>query len=487
MRSNFEENSGGLGGAVSLRGGKSIIVSESNFSRNHASVKGGALDLFNSDAKIISCMFTANFVGPDDSINIGGALVINICNNVSISSSKFIRNKAKMGGATVINANRGVVTFNDNAFVENSAEYGGVLYVENSIPRMENVNTSDKSSVYIHNAILRNNRASQGGVVYFLKSTNYVSNTIIMGNKGSLFAHFSNVTLRNVTIEGGYTSTDTRSFKNITIEEGGAITAFQSRVTCEGNCLLTNNYVFKGGGIHATGSKFFVYGTMTVANNAALDSGGGIYLYQSELNCQLQCALKILSNNASHKGGGVYAISSSIITERYTSEIIFRNNSAMYAGGGICLEVNAKIYILMTSSSRIVLSFIANFAHYGGAVYVADETNSGVCASKSHNIHSTTTECFMQLLSLQLQHSNYYIPTGLAIVAKFVRNYAHISGSNLYGGLLDRCTNSPFTVRISSQPVSINVVVFYMNISVQQLNSISSGPVRVNLFLPKSR
>ena len=145
----------------------------------------------------------------------------------------------------------------------------------------------------------------------------------------------------------------------------------------------------------------------------------------------------------------------------------------MYAGGGICLEVNAKIYILMTSSSWVVLSFIANSAHYGGA---------GVCASKSHNIHSTTTECFMQLLSLQLQHSNYYLPIGLAIVAKFVRNHAHISGSNPHGGLLDRCTNSPFTVRISNQPVCINVVVFYMNISVQQLNSISSGPIRVFFY-----
>ena len=71
-----------------------------------------------------------------------------------------------MGGATVINANRGVVMFNDNAFVENSVEYGGVLYVENSIPRMENVTTSNKSSVYIHNAILRNNTASQGGVFF---------------------------------------------------------------------------------------------------------------------------------------------------------------------------------------------------------------------------------------------------------------------------------------------------------------------------------
>ena len=57
--------------------------------------------------------------------------------------------------------------------------YGGVLYVENNIPHMEEVNTTDKSSVYINNTILRNNIASQGGVIYLLKSTDYISNTII--------------------------------------------------------------------------------------------------------------------------------------------------------------------------------------------------------------------------------------------------------------------------------------------------------------------
>ena len=216
---------------------------------------------------------------------------------------------------------------------------------------------------------------------------------------------------------------------------------------------------------------------MTIANNIALDSGGGIYLYQSELNCQLQCALKMLNNTATHKGGGIYAISSSIIAERYATGIFFRNNSAVY-GGGICLDVNARIYILMTSSERINFILTANSAHYGGAVYIADETNSGVCASKSHNIHSTTTECFMQLLSLQLQLSNYDKNIQIT-VAKLARNYAHISGSNLFGGLLDRCTNSPFSVRNSYLPTSINIVVHYMNISDQQLNSISSGPVRV--------
>ena len=34
----------------------------------------------------------------------------------------------------VINANRGVVMFNDNAFVENSAEYGGVLMLKTIFP-----------------------------------------------------------------------------------------------------------------------------------------------------------------------------------------------------------------------------------------------------------------------------------------------------------------------------------------------------------------
>ena len=38
--------------------------------------------------------------------------------------------------------------------------------------------------------------------------------------------------------------------------------------------------------------------------------------------------------------------------------------------------------------------FIANSADYGGAVYVADDTNSGTCAS------DTKTECFFQVLAI---------------------------------------------------------------------------------------
>ena len=63
---------------------------------------------------------------------------------------------------------------------------------------------------------------------------------------------------------------------------------------------------------------------MTIANNIALISGGGIYLYQSELNCQIQCTLKIINNTANIKGGGAHAISSSIVVDNRNGEVVFR-------------------------------------------------------------------------------------------------------------------------------------------------------------------
>ena len=41
-----------------------------------------------------------------------------------------------------------------------------------------------------------------------------------------------------------------------------------------------------GGALYATNSKVYVNGHMTIANNTASVSGGGVYLYQSEVNCE---------------------------------------------------------------------------------------------------------------------------------------------------------------------------------------------------------
>ena len=92
-----------------------------------------------------------------------------------------------------------------------------------------------------------------------------------------------------------------------------------------------------------------------------------------------------------------------------------------------------------------------NSADYGGAVFGADETNSGICASESYNILSMTTECFVQLLSVQdyfKEHTNY---DNRIVVTLFMDNHTYGSRSDIFGGLLDRCTLSRFSEKLYHQ------------------------------------
>ena len=231
-------------------------------------------------------------------------------------------------------------------------------------------------------------------------------------------------------------------------QEGGAITLFQSNVFIDGVCNLEYNHAENGGAIHSTESKLYVNGDVTIAHNTATGNGGGVYLSTSELNCQQESTLVLLNNIASHKGGGLHAISSSIKAASsissypyvYTGARMNITGNAAKRGGGLSLEANAKFYTLKYdhyNDDDIDLNtttFAANSADYGGAIHVDDYTNSGTCAS------NTETECFFQVLALyNYEFSNLRIQS-----MHFSQNHANISGSTLYGGLLDRCAVSPF-------------------------------------------
>ena len=121
--------------------------------------------------------------------------------------------------------------------------------------------------------------------------------------------------------------------------------------------------------------------------------------------------------------------------------MIFTGNAAE-RGGELSLEINAKLYILKYGHLLIwdplyadTVIFTANGADYGGAVYTDDDTNSGTCAS------DTKTECFFQVLALYVNEADSNIKTQSM---HFSQNSANISGSTLYGGLLDRCAVSQF-------------------------------------------
>ena len=184
----------------------------------------------------------------------------------------------------------------------------------------------------------------------------------------------------------------------------------------------------------------------------------------------------------------------------YTGSRLYFIKNQAERGGGLSLEANAKFYILKYSHYRTYRHntntsiFIANIAEYGGAVYVDDNSNSGTSCSSEIN-----AECFFQVLALYDQEIFF----GTTQSMHFSNNYATISASTLYGGLLDRCAVSPFAEVRNKHPFDEpsqydlendgnGIMYFYdvstpynpqyfnvMDIKLRTNISLSSNPVRV--------
>ena len=105
---------------------------------------------------------------------------------------------------------------------------------------------------------------------------------------------------------------------------------------------------------------------------------------------------------------------------------------------GSKLQISHKTFI---RTSKQVVIHTNNSASYGGAIYVVDNTTTGTCASSKLRTVTTSlqSECFFQFLTLMpiLGVSSYPL---IEDYFRFTQNFANVSGGNLYGGLLDRCT-----------------------------------------------
>lgn len=362
-----------------------------------------------------------------------------------------------------------LVTLSSSNFNKSYALQGGAMY------------TSGKTQIQVINIGIYWNRANTG-VIYMLDSIGiFVEKIDYSENSGSLFLHNSYV---NITGHSKFNNNLSPNYKTITLE-GGGITAFQSNVHLSGTCNLMHNNAVRGGAIFAIKSKLYVNGEATVVNNTATKTGGGLYFEQTELNCRGHTVLKLKQNSAIENGGGIHSISSTINVDYIQfadshylgSSIYFIENKARN-GGGAFLEVSSKLYTLQrtttTTQHFTTFVFVNNSADYGGAIYVADDTNSGVCASTSNSVSSTTTECFLQSLSLHIK--TYHKPV---FDTNFTTNIAYHSGPTLFGGLLDRCTVNPFAEAYTAMGDSITGLEYFSLITNAEIDSTSSLPVRV--------
>ena len=502
--STFTNNSAGHTGGVMATSNSSFNINSSTFTNNSAAAYcSGVMDTINSLFNITSSTFTNNSAANGgvmytsfSSFNItsstftnnnaadyDGGVMDTFVSLFSITCSTFTNNSAARYGGVIYTSDSFNIT--NSSFTNNSAADGGVMstfdslfniisstFTNNSAATSGGVAQASISSFNIIGSSFYANKANRyGGIIVTIGSTTHSTNCTFDYNTGSLYIFNSNLTF------SGYTRLENcaeQSNKTAEArEEGGAITSFQSILIFAGVSSLSNNQARRGGAIVTIESKIMLYGETTIANNTAtVSSGGGISLQQSDLEVRRNC---IISDNDAVRGGGIHATSSTIAVYQ-PGTLQFINNRAEN-GSGLYLEANAKLYALkIERSSRNARSehllFRDNHANYGGAIYVADNTNAGAC--------SPDNECFIQTLALHQSSTNVRKHELINIL--FYGNTASEQGANIFGGLLDRCIPSPFAevYNLRKAPPSHYRGVSYLDdITIKALGTISSLPVRV--------
>ena len=177
------------GGAIRMRNGAELIVSDSAFTNNSA-YHGGVINAQYGVITILRSNFSSNRAGEE-----GGVIQAERV-TITIGDSSFTGNRASVWGAVIYDY-RGTVTVTNSSFTDNSADYaGGVMFTDNS-------------RVRVSNSTFSSNRAAVGGAISANSSDVTLTHVTMMDNRGShihgdaISNTQGTVRLRNSIVAGG--------------------------------------------------------------------------------------------------------------------------------------------------------------------------------------------------------------------------------------------------------------------------------------------
>ena len=405
----------------------------------------------------------------------GGGVIYALDSSLSMSGVTCTNNNAYENDG-VVYTEASFYDITSSTFSNNSAAFGGVLDMYTSSLDLANCTFTDNNadvdsgvmwcvdgSVSIDSSRFSSNTVGEfGGVMLTSNCSIYAANTIFDNNLGSLYTFNSRLTFSgHINFSNSTEPTSKTELKDIaTFQECGAITSFKSTIIFTGTSSLTKNQARHGGATLATDTTIVMDGDIRIANNMALSgNGGGISLYQNILEIKGHC---YIYHNSATRGGGIHAHSSYVTV--YQPSVLHLSDSSAKYGGAMCLE---RLYLLkhfQYPSNDELVSFINNSANYGGAIYVADDTNLDACLDNR--------DCFVQVLT---DAPDIDLESHVNII--FSKNTATEGGSNLFGGLLNRCVPSAFAEVSRTLREEYNRHSYLTNINNLALNSMASLPI----------
>ena len=500
----YKNNSADIGGAILVTSGN-INSTNDYYINNSGADTGGAINLGYGHIASTNVHYINNSAGYGGAINVD-------CVDITSTNDHFINNSAVYNGGAINTIYGGNITSTNDHYTSNSADFGGAIYFESgnitsTNDHYKNNNAADRggaiydalvSGTKIIGASFEHNSAVEGVVIYkhgcaleigqsnitdnfaSSKGTVYMNSGSLsltegvnfFNNQGSLYVFNTQIEFKGIV-----------TFLNNSGDSGGAITAIFSEISFNTASIVTifNNTATNGGGISLTQSNLHVYHSIELTGNHATDFGGGIFAYQSDIEFKPeQIFFSKLTKNTASNGGGICAIASNIHISNTYMEV--NSNIAKENGGAMYLEQNSKIYVqkyepeFRLTEPKVRLDFTSNSAEKGGAIFVADNTNNAViCQGANTEIYQA--ECFIQTLGLYRKNRNTRFST--YINTFFSNNTAHQSGSDIYGGLLDRCTINQNAELIRSFPEFRNLSGFdYVKATTQieQIIDYDPGP-----------
>ena len=507
-RNSFTGNKARMGGAIAtLVGTNSTCHSSLNtFVSNSALFEGGAVFLSISGGNATFDSSHNQYIW-NVARTKGGATSVQVFDGEYISSHNvFQDNIARLdrgGAVALLFKGTGWSSSFHNWFADNAAMRGGAVHIE-TINKISHFQTATDS---IFNNTFRNNRANIGGALNVFKrklrivktyfSNNWVDNGVsvdsvlcarnaevmvsncTVSETGSIIlinAHFFAIDFRIHKITGSLISSNSvlefdgkcEFVENTCTDDGGAISAtrsdiqFRSTATVE----IRGNRAKNGGGIFLFESQLNISCPINITGNTATQSGGGIYAYRSDISFTHENTATTIDNNIAQRNGGGAALVSSTLNV-YKGIVIFHNNTAHQGGGAVYLEQRSTLSVYVMSITEMDNSVIVspaklvvqeNSAQYGGGVFVDDYTSGHTLCEHVNNLHtSRILECFIQGLG-GVPYRNIILEN--IIFWGFVKNKAQEEGSDIYGGLLDRCTINPdsYMLTLSENVTSLNYI-----------------------------
>ena len=367
--SNFVNNSGRWGGAISatgaeLRKNSSTLTVSNTIFKDNSALYAGAVYIWGSNYNIADCVFDNNTAFGKGNMtpnnNNGGALVVSQVSRFNepitgtISGSKFTNNKAQYGGAAYFN--KGFVTITDSVFENNvaTAEGGAVDFSHASVKDLV---------VSINNSSFVGNKAPVAGAIFTnvdskITNSNFINNSA--AKIGGAICNVNDLTVENSKFVnntpqaihnskelhlGIETFTDLQNAIDLvdgilTLDSDIAMTDDEAAGFVNG-VIINKDIVIDGKGhtidaktlgrIFSIGEGFTVTLTNATLINGKADKGGAIY---NDGSLTLS-DVKLSDNAADSYGGAVFNNGELVVSDSVfdSNDIVNRGSASVDYGG----------------------------------------------------------------------------------------------------------------------------------------------------------